>query len=308
MIVTVTLNPALDVTYTVNRVRVGASHRVQSVTTRAGGKGVNVASVLQAIGYPVLATGVVGGQGGARIREDLDARGVPHDFATCAGESRSTVNVVDSSGGEATIFNEPGPHLSGGAWQDILAHLDRLLDRSDATVLVASGSLPPGLDVTAYRDVVVLGHEHGAWTVLDAEGAALLAALESGPDLVKPNQDELERVTGTADVPTGARHLLSRGAGTVVVSLGRDGAELVADATCLRARPPEPLAGNPTGAGDAMVAALAAGHLDGLDPVASLRRAVGWSAAAVLSPVAGDVDPTVAAALAEGTLVEEETP
>ena len=205
MILTVTLNPALDVTYTVDRIRVGGSHRVRSMTTRAGGKGVNVASVLTSLGYPAIATGVVCGSAGARIRDDLDARGVRHDFATGAGESRSTVNVVDSSTGEATIFNEPGPQLNATEWQDLVAHLDRLLDRlldrAGVTVLVASGSLPPGLAETAYRDVVALGHEHGVWTVLDAEGPALLAALESRPGLVKPNRDGSSARPGSPTSP-----------------------------------------------------------------------------------------------------------
>ena len=288
VILTLTPNPALDVTYAVERLDVGASHRVRSVVERAGGKGVNVASVLHRLGHGVEVHGPVGGAVGDQIVADLRDRGIPNRMTQVESPSRRTVTVVENDG-SATVLNEPGA-LSGQQWAAVLADLRTVLP--GAAVLVASGSLPGGITEDAYADVVRLAHDHGCPVVVDTSGPALLAAVEAGPDLVKPNHHELREVTGRADPVDGARELQRRGARTVVVSCGADGLVLLSpDGTVRSARPREPLQGNATGAGDAGVAALARGLVAGDGPRDLLRSAVGWSAAAVLSPVAGDLDP-----------------
>ncbi len=159
-------------------------------------------------------------------------------------------------------------------------------------MVVASGSLPPGIPTDAYAAVVRLAHEAGALGVVDTSAAPLLAALEAGPDLVKPNRDELAEVTGETDPVAGARLLLERGAREVVVSAGADGLlDVTVTGEVWRAALDAPLAGNPTGAGDAAVAALAAGLAEGRTARESLADAVAWSAAAVLHPLAGHVRP-----------------
>ena len=127
MILTVTPNAALDITYEVDELVAHQSHRVTTVRQRAGGKGVNVASVLARMGRPVIATGLVGGSAGDEIRSDLEARGVAARFVDGGGSSRRTVNVVSTAHGDATIFNEPGPELTGPGWQSLVAGLDSLL-------------------------------------------------------------------------------------------------------------------------------------------------------------------------------------
>ena len=288
MIITVTPNAAVDVTYRVARLVPHASHRVTEVVAVAGGKGVNVASVLSGRGVPVLATGLLGGQAGEAVRADLDARGIPHDFADCAGETRRSVTVVSDADGDATVFNEPGPLVSAAEWAGLLTHLGSLLDHTGARVVVVSGSLPPGAPADSCARIVELAHDRGARAVVDTSGEALAAALAAGPDLVKPNRAEAYEVTGAADPVAAARALQSRGAREVLVSLGSDGLLLLdARGTARGARLRGPLHGNPTGAGDAAVAALAAAMAEGGTPGDALTNAVAWSAAAVLHPLAG---------------------
>jgi len=299
VILTVTLNPAWDVTYPVDALVPGGTHRVARVAGRAGGKGVNVARVLTRMGQPALATGVLGGDTGRAVAADLAAAGVPAAFADGGDQTRTrtTVTIVDGATGQATLFNEPGPEPGALDWPRLLDHLVPLIAASALVVL--SGSLPPAVPVDAYATLIAAARAQGVPTILDSDGAALTAALAAGPDLVKPNRDELARATGTRDLRLGARALLNAGAGAVVVSDGPAGLLAVTRDELAWARPPAVEAVNPTGAGDAAVAALATGLLAGLPWPQRLRRAVAWSAASVLEPVAGAISPATAARLAE---------
>lgn len=306
MILTVTPNAALDVTYEVDALTRHTSHRVRAVTERAGGKGVNVASVLVACGHDVVVTGCAGGATGARIRADLEARGLRHSFADADGEARRTLTVVSASDGDATVFNEPGPEQSPESWRALLDHVGDLLAETGASVVVLAGSLPPGIPDDGYSVLVRLCRDAGAAVILDADGEPLRRALEAGPDIVKPNRVELAEATATDDVVAGVAALRALGARDVVVSAGPDGLTwYAADGTAVHARLDASLAGNPTGAGDAVVAALAAGLAEGRPHDLVLRHAVAWSGAAVLQPVAGVVEPTDISRLETQTLVED---
>lgn len=308
MILTVTPNPALDVTYDVERLVPHASHRVLRVRERAGGKGVNVASVLALLGEPVLAAGLVGGTGGEQLRADLDRRGIRHDLHPGALPTRRTVTVVSAQDGDATAFNEPGAPWSPDLADELVLHVERLLRVHRPSVLVVSGSVPPGFGGDRCAALVAAGHTAGCRVVLDTSRDALLEALPSGPDVIKPNRDELRAVTGTTDPVLGARALQGRGARHVLVSLGPEGMVLVdPDGPVLRARLEEPLRGNPTGAGDACVAAVAAGLVHGSAWTEVLADAVAWSAAAVLQPVAGEVSAADVGRLRELVVVTQDT-
>lgn len=283
MILTVTPNPALDVTYGVEALRPGTTHRVQNVHERAGGKGINVARVLHQLGRPTLAAAPVAGATGQRLRQELAAVGVPTRLVDLDhGATRRSVTVV--AGDEATVFNEPGPVLDRTDTDRLLEGLVGL----DAQVAVLSGSLPPGLPDETYA---TLCRELAPTPCLvDASGPALVGAARAGAAIIKPNLDELRAATGVADPVAGARQLLALGVGAVVVTCGADGLLALTPDGCWRARLAEPLAGNPTGAGDAAAAALAAGLADRLPWPERLREAVAWSAAAVPVPFAGQVD------------------
>lgn len=289
VILTVTLNAALDVTYELPRATWGGSNRVTAVRRRAGGKGVNVARVAAALGSPVLATGLAGGAVGDAIRADLDQAGVPHSFTPVGQSSRQTVTVVEAHGSATTVFNEPGPRVTPREWDAFLAHYQGLMPQ--ARIVVLSGSLPPGVPDDAYA---ALAGQARVPVIIDADGDALTHGVTAGPALVKPNAEELARATGHTDPLLGAGRLRARGAASVLVSLGPEGILAVTPDGAWRARPPGPLAGNPTGAGDAAVAAVARALATGEDGAGRwpdlLRQAVALSAAAVASPVAGDFD------------------
>ncbi|MFG3054700.1 1-phosphofructokinase family hexose kinase [Kitasatospora sp. NPDC048239] len=291
MIVTVTPNPALDLTYGLTVLRPHTSHRVAAVHEQAGGKGVNVARVLHALGRRTTAVLPLGGPTGAAVRADLDRAGISCLGVPLAADAstRRTVAVVDDT--DATVLNEPGPELSTEHWAALRTAVRSLLPTARALVL--SGSLPPGVRPGAYADLVRLAHEHGVPVVLDADGAALTEALDARPTVVKPNAVELRHATGIADPLHAARALADRGARAVVASFGPDGLLAVTPDGTWRARlPPEAVVrGNPTGAGDAVVAALAAALADGAPWPQALTRAVALSAAAVQAPYAGRFDP-----------------
>jgi tagatose 6-phosphate kinase len=291
MILTVTLNPAWDVTYPVGVLHPGTTHRIARPAARAGGKGINVARVLTRMGEPALATGVLLGHTGRAVRDDLAQAGVQTAFADGSerGTTRCTVTIVEAAGGRATVLNEPGPGPGDVDWPALRDHLLPLIAR--CAVLVVSGSLPPALPVDAYADLIEAARRSGAVTILDTDGPALLATLASRPDVVKPNQDELARVTGIRDPHCGAVALLDAGAGAVVVSAGPGGLHAVTRGESQCARSPDLTAVNPTGAGDAAVAGLAAGLLRRAAWPELVRIATAWSAACVLEPVAGEVSP-----------------
>ncbi|OXM57105.1 1-phosphofructokinase [Amycolatopsis thailandensis] len=278
MIVTVTPNTALDVTYTVDGLRPGGVHRARDVRHRAGGKGVNVARVLRALGADVRAIVTAGGATGATVESDLAAAGIPADVVPIGGETRRTTTVL-ADDGSVTLLNEPGPRLTESEWQTLAAAV-----RARKTdVLVCSGSLPPGAGGYA-------GLLGSTPSILDTSGEALLAALSAKPSVVKPNADELREVTGLRDPVAAATELRAAGAGAVVVSLGPEGLLAVTGSGTWHAAPSTVLTGNTTGAGDAVVAALALGLSRAEAWPDILRRAVALSGAAVLGPLAGDVD------------------
>lgn len=285
MILTVTPNPAVDVTYVVGDLRRGESHRVTSVSRRPGGKGINVARVLHALGEQVAVLAPLGGPSGDYVADALAAEGITVLDVPIDGETRQTVTVVD---GEATVLNEPGPPMTEAEYAALLAAVEAALPH--ASVLVVSGSSPAGAPEDLQARMVSAARVAGVPVIVDASGPALLRAVEEGPSAIKPNAEELLEATGSDDVLGAARLLAGRGVGCVVASLGHEGLLAVTTGDCWRVDPVPGVSGNPTGAGDAAVAglarALAAGH--GWD--AAITEAGALGAAAVLSEVAGEVD------------------
>lgn len=287
LIGTVTLNLALDVTYTVDEVVIGGSHRVTSTRQRAGGKGVNVARVAATLGHQVLAFGFVGGVTGEIVAEELFDAGLTALLTPIRGETRRTVAIVNGADGDATIFNEAGPTVSDDEWR---AFHDRM-PWAKLGVLACSGSLPPGLPADAYAELAVRARHHDVLTVIDVGGDALVAAAKAGA-VVRSNAAELREALGDLSVEEGARQLVSAGATAAVITDGARGMIAASNQGVWRALPVERVAGNPTGAGDACTAVVAAAVASSPEPdwPAVLKSAVAASAAAVLTPVAGDID------------------
>ncbi|GAA4042439.1 1-phosphofructokinase family hexose kinase [Arthrobacter methylotrophus] len=297
-VITVTPNPAIDLSYHVAGITPGSSHRIGTPLSRAGGKGLNVARVAHQLGHPVLALAPTGGAVGAEFAAEFRNSGVPHRLIPVAAETRRSIALVDTVGGETSIFNEEGNPLRPAEWQALAAAVVEALDGHGAGVLVGSGSLPPGAPADFYPALVRLAHDAGIPAVVDTSGPGIIAAARAGADLLKPNNHELLDATRESSLESAARHLIALGAKTVLVSAGAEGMLAFHHATpggYWSARLPEPLSGNPTGAGDAAVAAAAVALANGMTDITDipgiLRRATAWSAAAVLMPAAGEISP-----------------
>ncbi|TMR93395.1 1-phosphofructokinase family hexose kinase [Nonomuraea basaltis] len=300
MILTVTLNLALDVTYEVPSVDWDGVNRVGAVHRRAGGKGVNVARVLAALGQEVLVTGLAGGPTGRAIEEDLRAARLPSALCGIAADSRATLAVCETggpapqetpgpretAGGRRTaLFNEPGPEVTPAELATFVRHYTSLAAVAD--VVVISGSLPRGVPADIYATLADLA---GVPVIVDADGDPLRHAPKGRPSVVKPNAKELARAVPGGTPDEGARALRDQGAESVVVSMGSEGLLAVTGEGTFRARMPYTVEGNPTGAGDSLVAGLALGLVESEPWPERLRRAAALGAAAVAAPVAGEFD------------------
>ncbi len=290
MILTVTLNAAVDVTYRVKRLSNGEPVRVGEVLARAGGKGLNVASVLSLLGADVVATGLVGGARGRIIRRLLADDGISDARAEIEAESRQTVTIVGEDGSLAS-YDEPGPKVSSTEWQEFRRRFIHLLDGCEQVVL--AGSLPSSVPENAYGDLGFLAGERGVPVLLDAEGRWLYAGLAAGPATVKVNRGELAECAGhslerCSEVLEAARAVLQASrARTVIATISHAGSILITGDGALWARPPEQR-GNPVGAGDAFTAAWVAAADRPLTD--RLRYATAVSAASVRRATAGSVD------------------
>ncbi|OII63325.1 1-phosphofructokinase [Streptomyces sp. CC53] len=304
MILTVTLNTALDLTYTVPALVPHTAHRVAEAAERPGGKGVNVARVLAALGHEAVVTGFAGGPTGEVLRGLLAPLPVRDALVPIAGATRRTVTVAGTAGGEATRFDEPGPVVSAAEWAALLAVYDELLPQARAVALC--GSLPPGVHVGAYAPLVRRARAAGVPVLLDTSGEPLRRGIAARPDVVKPNAQELAALTGGREPLRATRDARRRGAHAVVTSLGADGLLAVTPDGTWQAAPPAPVRGNPTGAGDAAVAGLLSAAVEGLPWPDRLARAAALAAAAVLAPVAGEYDPDAYADLRPRVTVTEQ--
>lgn len=295
MILTITPNPAVDETYGLEVLDVGGTNRVDAPLRRAGGKGLNVARVAHSQGIPVIALAPVGGPGGRVFTRELEASGVEHSLVQVAAETRRSLALVEHATGRTTVVNERGGALDTAEWDTLRAQIGALLDQG-VTVLAASGSLPEGADEDFYPWCVREAERRGIPSIIDTSGPALLAAARAGATVLKPNHHELQEITGTDSLEAGASILLEAGAKHVYASAGEDGLFHFAAETpgqWASARLPEPLVGNPTGAGDSVVAAIAVGlHLREDHDSVILSRAAAWSASAVLMPTAGELHPS----------------
>jgi 1-phosphofructokinase len=264
-IVTITLNPAIDQTITVNDLRLGTVHRAQEVRYNAGGKGVNVASCLADLGAKVTVTGLLGSANTAPFEALFSAKGISDRFVRVTGENRINIKIADIGQDETTDINLPGLRVDASILGKIREILSSLVQ--PGTLVVLAGSLPEGLADKTHADLVADINGWGGRVVLDTSGDALVAALAqpSGqlPFCIKPNRFELESWAGRplsnrADLLATAGNLRDRGIGVVVVSLGAEGALFLSAEGARLGRLPEIKALSAVGAGDAMVAGLVA--------------------------------------------------
>jgi len=315
LIITVTLNTAIDRTMAVPNFRQGNRHRSVESTTVAGGKGINVARALALLGKPVIATGLAGGPTGQRLIEELRDEQILNDLTRIGEESRINLAVIDPTSGEQTEINERGPEVSA---QEVDTFLDRLdyLARG-ASICVLAGSLPPGVDPEIYARIIVELRERGVTVVLDSDGEPMRAGIRAGPSVVMPNVLEAEELVGhefegPGDIPAGLGELLELGAGEAIVtrpegcvaSVGEPNERAFYEVNSAAL---EPVAA--VGSGDALLAGYVAARYDGASPADCLAFAVACGAESTQHLGAGTIDPEqVARILADVEVRELEVP
>ena len=259
-ILTVTMNPALDVSTSTEKVMDTHKLRCTAAILHPGGGGINVARVLHRLGGDCLALFPAGGANGQRLRQLIDQEQVRSYSIPIAGETRESFSVHEQSSGRDFRFLLPGPELAPSEWQACLRHVADL--QAPPAYLVASGSLPPGLPADFHARLARLAKEHGSRLVLDSSGPPLAAALAEGVYLVKPSLRELRELTGhpldtEQDWHAAALQIIRAGQAQVVaLSLGEDGALLVTADRALRARSLPVKVASSIGAGDSFVGGL----------------------------------------------------
>jgi 1-phosphofructokinase/tagatose 6-phosphate kinase len=314
VILTVTLNAALDRTVTVPNFQLGQRHRASSVLTLAGGKGINVARALKRLDVPVIATGLAGGRTGTRVVEELTAEGILNDLVRISDESRTSTAVVDPTSGTQTEINEWGPKVQADELATLFDKLHYLSRGADYVVF--SGSLPRGVDEGFYAEAIHDLERRGVPTVLDAEGEPLRRGVESEPQLVSPNQSEAEGLVGQEleddeDFVSALDAIAERGARNVLITQGSGCfARLRAERAPRRFRAHGPVleAISAVGSGDVLLAAFLRERLEGRPLDEALRYAVAAGAASTLEIGAGRFEPREAGRLLGGVEIAELEP
>src|SRR5262245_825736 len=313
MIVTVTLNAAIDRTLTVPNFQRGQRHRASSGLALAGGKGINVARALMALRVPVIATGLAGGQTGTRILEELSRESILNDFVRIDGESRTSTAVVDPAGGTFTEINEWGPAVRPEELETLLDKLEYLTQV--ATLVVFAGSLPRDVDDDFYAEAIGLLARKGVPAALDCEGEPLRHGLEAEPMLVSPNQREAEGVVGhefhdEEDFALALDQISDRGARNVLITTETGCFARLREEKRPRRFRVETQRLDPVskvGAGDTLLGAFLAARSSGRPPEEQLRAAVAAGAASTAELGAGRFDPRYAARLQPAGEVSELT-
>ncbi len=290
MILTVTLNAAIDKRYVVAGFREGEVNRVKECAYVPGGKGLNVSKPAAICGAEVVATGFLGGHAGNYIEDALKPFGITGDFYHVEGESRSCINIWDEEKHVQTELLEPGFILTEKDFQGFLKKFTGLV--KDAEVVAMSGSVPRGLDGTAYQRLIHIVKDAGKKAILDTSGRLLEMGIEALPTMIKPNIDEIRMLTGKRcddihDIIDAARAVHEKGVEIVAVSLGEDGSIVVCGEGVFRASVPRVNAVNTVGCGDSMIAGFAVGLSEGLPMEEILKKASAISAAAAMREETG---------------------
>lgn len=290
MILTVTLNAAIDKRYVVEDYQEGQVNRVKECSYVPGGKGLNVSKPASIYGAEVVATGFVGGHAGNYIEDSLKPFGIKSEFYHVEAESRSCINIWDEVNHVQTEFLEPGFTLTEKDFDGFEQKFRTLV--KGAKIVAMSGSVPKGLDGTAYQRLVRIVKEAGKPVILDTSGQLLEMGIQAAPTLIKPNIDEIRMLTGKTcddinDIIEAAKEIHRNGVEIVAVSLGADGSLVVGEEGTFRAEVPKIDAVNTVGCGDAMIAGFAIGMEEGLSIPEMLRKASAVSAAAAMREETG---------------------
>lgn len=284
MIVTVTMNPAIDKTVDVETFVHGGLNRVKHIVMDAGGKGINVSKTIKALGGDSIATGFLGGNNGNTIVNMLASDEINAEFVMVDGETRINTKIVESDG-SVTELNEAGPEIPEEEQKMLVEQL--LNYAKEGTWFVLSGSVPTGVSKSIYGDIIRKAHEKGAKVLLDADGELFTQSLAAKPDVIKPNRAELEKYIGAdhslteEELLNVGNEFLAQGIGTVIISLGHEGALFLTKEQSLKCPAISIEVQSTVGAGDALVAAFTYGMDKGEDFEACAKLGIATSAGAV---------------------------
>jgi len=290
VIVTVTLNPSLDKTLCVPRLRLGEVNRAESLRVDLGGKGINVSRALRALGIGSTIIGFIGGRTGQALQDGLLADGFDVHFIDVAGETRQNVTLLDQASGQHTKINEPGPEVAPQHVAALHSLVGQIVQPDDLWAFC--GSLPPGAPKDLYERLIRQVQERGGRAFLDSSGPPFREGLAARPFAVKPNSEEaaelLQRPLHSADEHcAAARHLHEQGVQMVALTRGIQGLVLAMRGELVIATPPTVTARSPIGAGDASLAGLLWATSDGCDARETARRAVACGTATAMQEGTG---------------------
>ena len=308
MIVTVTMNPAIDKTIEIEALLPGGLNRIQKVEYDAGGKGINVSKTIHELGGSSIAVGFLGGNAGKTIESVLNEWGINNDFIWVRGETRTNTKVYEKSGA-LTELNEPGPQISKEQQEELVKKLEGYAN--EETLFVLAGSIPNGVDKQIYSEIIPRVHAKGAKVLLDADGELFRNALKEKPDIIKPNRVELEEYFGfdyrvsMEELLEAARKLQAQGIETVAVSMGKSGAMMVREGYEVKCPALSVKAHSTVGAGDAMVAALAYAWENKLGNEETVRLCMAASAGAVTTIVTKPPTRALVDELLEQVVIEQ---
>lgn len=284
MIVTVTMNPAIDKTVDIDHMERGGLNRILRAEYDVGGKGINVSKTIRELGEKSVATGFIAGSTGETIRKFLEENGIATDFVTVAGETRTNTKVYEKTG-ELTELNELGPVITEEQMECLMTKLSGYA--SPDTLFVLAGSVPRGVEKDIYAKITHLVHEKGAEVLMDADGELFTKALEAKPDIIKPNRVELEAYmnmdeqASEEDLIHAGEKLQEKGIKKVAISMGKNGAMFLLEGYHVKCPGLQVKAHSTVGAGDAMVAALAYAWEQKLSPEDTVKTCMASSAGAV---------------------------
>lgn len=308
MIYTLTLNPALDLAFTVDEIRYDQLLRAKQVRTDCGGKGFNISRALTQWGVRNTALGLVGGRTGERLADELALLGVDTDLTWIKGETRTNVAIVTTTAGRYIKVNQPGPDVSTLEMGRLVEKVRSLVNAGDLWAI--SGSLPPGAAADSYAAIIQAVHASGGKTLMDADGDTLVQACRAQPYLVKPNALEASQVAGVRvdsprDVRSAAQYFHDWGVQHVLVTLGEQGAVLSDGAHLWWAKPPDVAISSPIGAGDATLAGYVWGMSQGSAVDEALRLSVASGTASASLPGTAVADRELVEEIARAVTVQE---
>jgi len=295
MILTVTLNPAIDRSYGIDHFKSGDRYRIFDVTESIGGKGINVGKVLHQLGHQVITTGFYGGYNGQRIISYLEQENLPNRFIKIESESRNFCVINDIATNKETILNEAGPKISKDEIEHFLSVYKELIANKECKWVVIAGSVPQDVPESIYFDMVSLAKAAGKQVVVDGKPPYINNALVAKPHLIKPNKREFMDLCSMKEwnldkaLEMGA-YLINRYQVKILLSLGDQGAIYMDQELTLRVEFDSIKVVNTIGSGDAMVAGYLTGVMEGLEIKQVLRKATAFSLSNALQKEIGCIN------------------